>query len=570
MRLYATLYSLPSSEHADFIHLWLCNPPLMVALGRKSSKISESDIRDDLTAGKGLPQWIFTSYGPEKHSPASLLPDNELSPEELRFRFYNDAAATNPEQANNEALKAYQKCEADIKEILSNIGRIRNFYEGKEREHPNRYDFCEFDGTKSVEQFIEEFKAGNSGFGKGNTFGQASQASVGFGKPAFGQSSQPSQMNAAFGKPTFGQPAPAAGFSKPGFGQSGFGQSSFGKPAFGQPAQPSTSFGQSGQSNKPSSTFGQPPQPSTAFGQPSQPSNSFSQATQAANNQSSGVFGKPAGGDLGQPGFGQSGFGKPAFGQTPSSTSGFGQNTGGFGSQSTTFGQLAQPPTAPSFGQAAKPSTGHGQSPFGQPGSFGASNQQPTPNNAFGQPGPSNPAVGNTAFGQQSQQTPSGFVNLTTENAIGMAANASHTSTTTLHAGKQSNGPSHPLTGSPPAVIHPSQALPKITPQNTTYTGSGPNRRLVKWRGRPVRYDEEDKPCYERAGDRGLERIWFPEGRETAGLAAHKKEEMEGPAEAYTEEVVQAYEYLYKNGEFDPDKPVPMVPPKREWLTADF
>ncbi|KAL9616161.1 MAG: hypothetical protein Q9160_008941 [Pyrenula sp. 1 TL-2023] len=552
--------------------LRLSEASLIVVLGRKSSKISEGEIRDDLTAGKGLPKWIFTSYAPEKNSPASLLPDNELSPEELRFRFYNDAAATNPEQANNEALKAYKKCESDIKEVLSNTGRIRTFYEEKEKEHPNRYDFCAFDGTKSIEQFIEGLKADNSAFGRSTTFSQTSQGTGGFGKPAFGQSSQPPQMNAAFGKPTFGQPPPSTGFGQSGFGQSSFGQSSFGRPAFGQPAQPSTSFGQAGQSSKPGTSFGQPSQPSTTFGQASQPNNPFSQATSSTNNQSSGVFGKPAGSGFGQSGFGQSGFGKPTFGQTAPSTSGFGQSTGGFGSQPTTFGQPTQPPTGTSFGQAAKPSTGpgFGQSPFGRSANFGASNQRPAASNPFGQPGPSSSTTANTPFGQQSQQAPPGSMTTTTQNAMSTTTHTSQSSATTPYVGRPSNGPSHPLTGSPPAVIHSSQELPKITPQNTTYTGSGPNRRLVKWRGRPVKYDEDDKPCYERAGGKGLERIWFPEGKDTAGLATQKKEELEGPAEAYTEEVVKAFEYLYKNGEFDPDKPVPTVPPKREWLTADF
>ncbi|KAL9114111.1 MAG: hypothetical protein Q9227_001883 [Pyrenula ochraceoflavens] len=518
--------------------------------------LAQDDISNELTEKKGRPNWVFTSYGPGKNVPASLLPDNEFSPEELRLRFYEAAAVGKQDQADQEATQVYQKCIRDMEEVRSNIPKIESFLKSKENEHPNRYDLSKIDGRKPIEQVIEDIKAGrpntNSSFGN--------STSVGFGKPAFAQPPSTSSFGQSASTGTFGQPQPAStSFGRPAFGQpgpsTGFGQSGFGAPAFGQPAQSGSTFG------KPSgSGFG-----SSGFGQPAaQPGNVFGKPTAAATAT---TFGQPA------PAFGQqqpSGFGQPAF-QAPKSA--FGQPAT---EQKGAFGQPSQPQTGgfgkPAFGQAPAVGGGGFGSGFGAP----SSTQQDQNRGLFGAK-PTTTDTGPTGFGMPSN------------------ANASSTTTGFPSTATTSGPPSNQNTlfSAPPsstssitskAPIHPTQRLlPAMTTQNTrSVTGAGPpgpntSKKLTMYRGRPVKYLDDQQPCYERPeGNRGIyERIWFPEGDQTEGIKlggpmSLRPEDTEGEGGKYTAEVENAYKRLYETGTFDLSGSIPEVPPKREWGEFDF
>ncbi|OAP58490.1 hypothetical protein AYL99_07580 [Fonsecaea erecta] len=408
---------------------------------RDAWQFNQDEIPNDLAAGKGRPKWILSAYGPGRNSPASLLLENEFSPEEVRVRFYEFASQGKENEADQEAIALWNKAEQSIDQILNNARDVERFVLDAEKKHPNRDDFLRMDGTKPLDQFIKEFEsqsAGSnpfsggtsSGFGQGSTtspfakpaassFGQSTQASgfgtSPFGKPAFGQSGfgAGSSTGSPFGKPAsgggFGAGASSSSpFAKPAFGSPGFGQSTF-----GQPSQPASTFGQPSQ---PTSAFGQPPQTSSAFGQPSQPSSGF-----------------------GQPAFGSSGFGsnpqKNPFAPA-SASSGFGQSPSAFGqpsSQGSTFGQPSQPTST--FGQPSQPSSTFGQpsqpsSAFGQPSQPSSAFGQPSqPTSTFGQPSAfGKPAFGQpaSAFGQPPQPTSSfGQAPASTASPFGQAASSS-------------------------------------------------------------------------------------------------------------------------------------------------
>lgn len=385
--------------------------------------ITATEVKNDLTRGKGRPEWLLSTYGPGKGPPASLLEGNEYSFEELRVRFYEFKAAGNEDQANQEAGGLWAKAEQAMTDVANNAENVTKFMDEANNKHPNRQDFCKVDGTKSREQVAKDAESSNafgnsSVSGQSTTFGQSSGASTAFGQPAFGRPSATGLGGGAFGKPAqpsaFGQPSGAFGqpstsaFGKPstGFGQPPFGQSSRPTTAFGQPSQPTPAFGQPAQSSgfgtggfgqppdlsgkspftntSAPSAFGQPSQATTAFGQPSNPG--FGAGTSVPQ---SSAFGQPS-----QPSnpFGQTSQTGPNFGQS-SKPSAFGQP-----SQPSAFGQPTQP--SPAFGQPSKPSA------FGQPtqpSAFG----QPTQPSAFGQPSQTTPAFGQpsqpSAFGQSSQ-----------------------------------------------------------------------------------------------------------------------------------------------------------------------
>ncbi|KAJ9611243.1 hypothetical protein H2200_004426 [Cladophialophora chaetospira] len=393
-------------------------------------QFNPDDVPNDLTAGKGRPQWILSSYGPGKNAPASLLQDNEFSSEEVRVRFYELAAQGKQDEGDREAIALWSKAEQDMNQVVNNARDVEKFMREAEKKHPNRDDFTQVDGTKTREEVIKEAESSpssntGSGFGSNtpsgafgsnantnpfapktaSAFGQPSQPSSGFGsspfsKPAFGQSGfgGASPSGGAFGQAgggSSGSNASSGGFGKPAFGQSGSG---FGSPGFGQPSQPSSAFGQPSQ---PSSAFGKPSIPSSTFGQPSRPSSGF-----------------------GQPAFGSSGFGsnapKNSF-AAPSASGGFGSNTpSAFGQPpqpTSAFGQPSQPVSA--FGQPSQPGSAFGQpsqptSAFGQPSQPTSAFGQPSqPTSAFGQPAQPSTAFGKptlTSFGQPSGgQTSAGF-----------------------------------------------------------------------------------------------------------------------------------------------------------------
>lgn len=362
--------------------------------------LNEDDIRSDLTNTR--PKWILSAYGPGKETPAALFVDNEFSSEEVRLRFYQAQAAGNADAADREAIQIWQKAENDMAAAASKVNDIQSFMEQKEKEHPNRYDFCGMDGTVSKDEFTKTNQANAQPGPTTNPFGGATRATPSanpFSKPAFGQTSSP-----------FGQPAQAASFGQQ--QQSAFGkpslQSAFGQSGFGQPAQPSAlgkspfgqaSFGQTG-FNHSKSAFGQP-QGQSAFGaKPSDGGSAFGQASGPGQSNTSNAFARPSAAGLAGNTSTSMGFGQPAFGQSAStnSTSPFGQAAGQGNTQSP-FANTGASSSSP-FGGNNMSSPSFGQQGFGQP-----SQQQPT--SAFGQP--SQPqqqqsSIGTNPFAQKQQQ----------------------------------------------------------------------------------------------------------------------------------------------------------------------
>lgn len=543
--------------------------------------INITDVKNDMTAGQGRPQWILSTYGPGRSPPASLLEDNEYSFEELRLRFYELASTGNEAQANQEAGVLWTKAEDCMRAIAQNADDVIKYMEDADKKHPNRYDFCQTDGTKTREELA---KASESQTSFGGGFGQAAfgqPATSGFGQSGFGQPSQPiqsanpfAQPSAAnaFGKPAFDQPAATTGFGQGGFGQppqppqstNPFAQPSaantFSKQAFGQPAA-AAGFDQGG--------FGQPSQPANGgFGQSMHSAIGFGQPS-SQPGQSANPFAQPAAGGFGQPSQSAAAFGQPsqpnntAFGK-PAAPEGFGQNG---------FGQPGQPaatgfgaPTAPAvggFGAPLQPAV----SGFGAGTGFGAKPPDASP---FGQPAapislggfakPSALAV-STGLGQHS--------NLPAATAFGTAPAPSASLATTPNA--QSGQSLNSLTSQPAVSLHYTETLPNRTA--STRAGMRPGTKdVISYAGRRVQY-VNDAPCYERPDGKGLERIWFPEfgnGADVTTLnAPEKKVDLEGKAEDYTDAVKQSYVHLFTKGGFG-DAGMPSVPPMREWCAFDF
>jgi nucleoporin NUP42 len=124
----------------------------------------------------------------------------------------------------------------------------------------------------------------------------------------------------------------------------------------------------------------------------------------------------------------------------------------------------------------------------------------------------------------------------------------------------------HPLTAQPPAALHYTESLP-LEP-----TQKNPQGKLTTYRGQPVTY-VNNTPCYRRPDTRELEKIWFPNGAAGADVQGlnrdDKVRDCEGPPEAYTEDVLAEYRYLFEKGQWRGGK-VPLVPPLREWAVYDF
>ncbi|KNG80835.1 hypothetical protein ANOM_011217 [Aspergillus nomiae NRRL 13137] len=513
--------------------------------------VTADDIKIDLTAGKGRPEWVFSCYGPGKNAPKQLFGgvQREQSFEELRLRHYEAAAAGNAEQAVQEAQALYAEALKQMDVILSDLGGAVKYIVDGINEHPNRIDITEGKTGPASSQ-------GPSPFGQPSAFGQpaASSQTSGFGQPsAMGQSSgfgQPSTLGSgsAFGKPSgFGQPSALgqpSGFGQPsalgqssGFGQPsalasgsafgkpsglGGGQPAFGKPAFGQPSL--------GQPNQGQPAFGQ----SSAFGQPSSlGGSSFGASTNASpfgaisnQNQNAGV------------GFGQAASATSPFAQAasqqPAAASGFGQPS----TTPATSGGFSQPAQTPSpFGQPQpQPQPQPSSNPFGQPS---------TAPNPFG--APSQPQQ------QQAQAAPSPFG----QPAAGFAQPAQ----------QQPPAPTATACTGPPGIIKvedPNQLSP-IPPLSGQTIRDPMTKRLSTWKGQPVKYIDNN-PCYLHPQDRQTYvRIFFPDGPpDQASLR-----DATGKPEEYTPEVTEQYEFFVKNGYFK-DGVIPSVPPKTEWVSFDF
>ncbi|RMZ87600.1 hypothetical protein DV736_g5172, partial [Chaetothyriales sp. CBS 134916] len=590
------------------------------------------EFKDELTAGKGRPNWILSAFGPGKQPPASLLQDLEWSPEEFRVEFYKQAALGNEDTADQQAIQTWNNALNEIKDVYDNVHNVLEFMKDadSQQKRPSRYDMCNMDGTETVEQFKSSFNQSPQPEASSTTIG-----SVMFGKPAFGKSgfgsSQASsspfaqQSTSTFGRPStaafgsgmFGKPAATStAFGQPAFGSSGFGQekknpfapasasSRFGQGAstFGQPTQPSSGFGQSSQ---PTSTFGQPSQTSpfaqrtqqtSAFGQTSQPSSLLGQASQVTS-----TFGQPS-----QP---TSAFGKPsqipAFGLPSQPSSTFGQPS----QPSSTFGQPSQAspfsnpfgksdqPTS-SFGQASQPSSGFSKPGIGtSPGAefgFGMFGKREGSDNIFGEKEGSATAkdqdmdTTSASTGQSSSaganpfaKSPSAPTSAFETSRPPHASQANTVSGEPLNPSTTVTGTPQTQTKGPSAPVIYAQTLPSIPPEKDA---SG---RITFYRGQPVTYIEEPRehdqfgnekpatyyPCYKRPDKQDVEKIWFPEGGNDAQVRHlnkdSKRKDLEAEDDEYTEEVKEMYKYLKREGAWRGGK-VPLVPPMRQWVDYDF
>lgn len=485
--------------------------------------MNANDIKIDLTAGKGRPEWVFSAYAPNNKVPRQLFggPQREQSMEELRLRHYELAAAGNLNQAVQEAQALWQESVNQIDVALSDVnGAIKYIVDGA-NEHPNRIDICQAitgPQTNQSTPFGQPSAPATSTGAFGNPTPSAPSA---FGKPGFGQPSaqpspfgqpsapgnpspfgQPSALGAqsAFGKPStlgagtaFGQSSnlgAQSGLSKPAFGTSGFAQAAnqpaFGKSGFGSPSQPAA--GGAAPFGAPSATspFGQIQQQQqlqqpVPFGQPSAPANPFGASAQ----QPASGFAQPSGGG---------GFGQPSQTASP-------------------FGQPQQPQQP----QQAQPT------PFGQPAAssnpFGAPAQQAAAPSPFGQP-----AAPQGVPVQETNSGPRAFIKIDNPNEL--------------------------------------NPLPDLQGQTMRNPNTG---QLTMWKGRPVKYINE-APCYLHPQDnRTFVRINFPDGPpDEAALR-----DSQAKPEEYTPEIEQMYKFYLDNGYFK-DGVIPAVPPKREWISFDF
>lgn len=457
-----------------------------------------------------------------------------------------------------------------------------------------------------------------------SAFSQPVTAS-GFGAPSFGQPSRP-----AFGQPPANSVFGKSAFGSSGFGQTAtIGQPGQPAPGFGQPSTPSA-FGQARTTppafNQMSQgpAFGQPSQPTSAFGQLSQPVSAFGQPSQPVS-----AFGKPP---LTATPFGQPAQAAPAFGQLAFGSSGFGQatqkNPFGAPTASVNFGSASQPQS--SFNQANKTSSTFGQP--AQPSAFGLQAQtsafgQPAQSSAFGQ---ANPFLkqAQTPFGHANNtETFSATIGTTfasrgsveemSDEPMSPQPSGSAPSAQTAGAVPFTQGGDNrqfgigdvaestpletpfltPVTAPTNTATNLPSALAASVPSWTTaqpavdgplesnrrplhYTQTLPqapstqdlSNRLTSYRGQPVQYFDEI-PCYKRPDGKGWERIWFPEGGNNADVQAllkpDKLSETQSDPDKYTDEVKDAYKFLYSHCKFDHGK-MPLVPPVRNWIDYDF
>ncbi|KAJ6114709.1 hypothetical protein N7486_000487 [Penicillium sp. IBT 16267x] len=485
--------------------------------------LSASDIKLDLTAGKGRPEWVFSAYAPLRDLPRQLFggPQREQSMEEMRLRHYQATAAGNMNQALQEAEALYAESVKQMEMALNDTnGAIQYIIDG-DKEHPNRIDVV-----------------------NGYTGSNANQA-----PSAFGQSSTPAPTNAFGGSSSstaFGQPSAFGGnSSSTAFGQPSALGGNSSSTAFGQPS----AFGQA-------SSLGQ----LSAFGQPSSLGQKPSPFGQPSTLGGQGAFGKPAFGQPAQPANNQ-----PAFGQ-----SGFGQPTGpapfgGVTASASPFGAVNQNANPSAFGQppAQQTAAAANPSPFGQ-----VASQQAAALSAFGQPsstsGFGQPSQNATPFGQPQQAAPNAFSQPpAAANPFGppQAAPApfGQPAAQGLPVANVDAGPPAFMQIDDPNELNP---LPRL--QGETRRDPGSNR-LIAWKGRPVRY-VNNYPCYEHPQDpKTLVRINFPDGPPDAATLR----DSQGKEDEYTPEIIEMYQFFLANGYFK-DGIIPAVPPKREWISFDF
>lgn len=465
--------------------------------------VTPENIQLDLTFGKERPGWIFSAYGPGKNAPRQLFggPSREQSFEEMRLRHYEAAAAGNPNQAVQEAQKLHEETMNQIQIILNDLNGAVKYVLDGVNEHPNRLDIVEGKSAVSSSFAAQQLAPPTTTPAFGQTGGFGG-ATQPAATPAFGQATTLGQNQPAFGKPSgLGTAAAGSAFGKP--SMLGATQPAFGKPAFGQPSFGQPAFGQ------PSATAG------SSFSNLAAGSSPFSQATQP-NPLAGAGFGQPSA---------PAPFGQPITSQV--SASPFSQ----IGSQSaatSTFGQPSS--TGATFGQPSQTS-----SPFAQ-------QQQTSSVNPFGQtPITSAPP---SVFGQP------------TTNPAPVSTTAPQPQVSA--AGRAPVGPK-PIIKVGLGELNP---IPEIGGDTVRDPAT---QKLIRWKGRPVQY-EDGTPRYLHPSDnKTWVRIFFPDG--PPDLATLR--DCSDKDENYTAEVTEQYQYFVQNGVFK-DGIVPTVPPKTEWVSFDF
>lgn len=485
-------------------------------------KVSEADIKADLSE---RPLYPLSCYGPGKGAPRQLIEGLvEISPDELRLRYYTLLAAGNETIAKQEETELGTKMEQQVQAILNDVPGAIKYMEDGFNIHPNRIDFANaaasIDQSAAANPFQKPPAAtnpfSNTPAAQPSTFGQAIKST--FGQPAFGKPSISAQKTPAFGQPSnsgqsvspFGA-APTSGSSPPPFGQpsvlgssGAFGKPTFGTTGFGKPlmAGLGSAFGQSNNSSQ-ASAFGQLPTPgvTSGFGQPN------------VLGQKPNPFAKP--------GFGQSGFGQLA---QPGATT-------------VPFGQSASSPQSP-FGQRIAPL----QQPFGQPSQSG------TPASPLGQPA-------------QSTQITSSFQPGQAE-ALGNKSNPFASATSQSSFSSQPNKTS--LFNPQPSQINterPANSFPN--PQLSTATGvpsnfGFPNQaaaHTAQSQSQPQKSVPTLTPQANFSGNANID----PKERFKEG----KSQEYEGEQGKILEEI---YRRVARMGRFEENEDIPLTPPKCEWI----
>ncbi|KAF2106417.1 hypothetical protein BDV96DRAFT_591147 [Lophiotrema nucula] len=400
--------------------------------------LSAETIKGDLTHER--PTYPLSCYAPGRDAPRQLIEGPvEISPEELRLRYYAQRASGNEAAAQQEETVLGKQMQEQVDRILNDLDGAIKYVEEGANIPGNRLDIAQ--GKTPVGGAPGSTAPANP-FGKppANALGGTQTTTPAFGQsstPAFGQAATPAfgAGASAFGKPAalgagggsaFGAPSAIGGGGGSAFGApsalGGGGASAFGKPsmptasafgstsalgaggAFGKPSMPgatpafgagsafgatanagASAFGQQGQIQAPNPAFGKP-----AFGSTSTPANPFSGGnqsspfTQPQQSQAPSAFGKPSG--LGQT---TVAFGQPQQPQAQAQASPFGQQQQ-TQNQQRPFGQQQQaqnqPPPfgqqqqsqqqAPAFGATAQPGAAFGQSGFGKAASWGQPQQQ--------------------------------------------------------------------------------------------------------------------------------------------------------------------------------------------------
>lgn len=587
-------------------------------------QLNEDDIRADLTSQR--PKWILSSYGPAKDLPGALLTDNEYSPEEVRWKFYQRRLEVGENAANQEAVDIWHKTVLQMQQIAQNTKDVVPFMVEKEKERPNRYNWVRYEGNIPREDFINKEKYNSlpgssmtpwggpgtrSTITNRNTFSAAGQNESPFSKTTqaspFGQPAQSNPFVRPANSTGFGQPTTSlfGGSTTPAFGQSGFDSANAASAAGSQDATPA--FGQSGFGAIP---FSQPTGGS-AFGQPSGSGQNANQnpfgkpsAFGAATNTNGSTFGQPANNSpfhgpaqnnnaspFGQ-GNNQSTFGAAApnpafakptfrqssgFGQQPAP--GFGQTAFGQASQMNGFGQQAPQQNVNPFNQPPQPALGQQSAAFGT--------QQPPQFPASGQPQQSNqnPFGGLPSGQSQDSQLPSrnAFGRTSSPSLLDPIVGVSREAITPVSPVMSGGLPLSPIesrqkpTIQPVQPLHYSQTLPNTA---TTFNGSKPSM----FRGQPVKIEQRFRPTlegtqvldaeipiYQRPDGKGSERIWFPGGGAEQSLRNLPSTPLyyHIPDDQMSDADKEAYGLLFSTGKFQ-DHKIPLVPPSMGWIDYNF